>query len=175
MKLAFTGCHGTGKTTLINKILELDLLPDYEFSTNITRTLKEQGFSISDAGDDQTQFAVMHKHQDNLMFDDVIMDRCALDCLVYTAYLYLHNKVNVVTYNIIFDNAVKCINQYSKIFYLEPEFEIEDDGVRPVDKVFQHEITSLFHQYIDTLRLRVIPLTGTVEQRIETFKQNLGA
>lgn len=174
LKYALTGVHGTGKTTLINKIIELDLLPGYEISTNLTRKLREQGYKISEHGDDATQLAIIKIHKDNIRYENIIMDRCALDCLVYTEYLYQHHKIGPQTFNHVHFEAMNCIGSYSKIFQLVPEFDLEDDGVRPADNEFQAEIADIFNHTISMHRLNVVPLTGTVEQRIEQFKQTLG-
>jgi len=174
MKLALCGVHGSGKTTLLNKIQELNLLPGYYYSTNLTRRLRDQGYLISDKGDDATQNAIMSVHRANMAYTDIIMDRSALDCYVYTEYLYRQDKVSGLTSQKLFSQAMDCVNRYNIMFYIKPEFELEDDGVRPIDQKFQNDIVETFDRIITLCRLRVTLLTGTVDQRIEQFKQTLG-
>ena len=58
------------------------------------------------------------------------------------------------------------IDKYDKIFYLEPEFEIEDDKVRSINKEFRDEIVEIFHNYISNFKIPVIRPTGTIRERL---------
>jgi nicotinamide riboside kinase len=101
------------------------------------------------------------------------MDRCALDGLVYTDWMCRKGKVQqwVLQYA---DNVFKMlIDRYDHIFYLVPEFDIEDDGVRSTDIDFRNEIVQLFEKYIKAIDIPVIKLTGTVEQRLNKIKETI--
>ena len=174
MQIALSGAHGVGKTTLIEEITLSGLFPEYNISTNLTRKLKEQGYNISEHGNDDTQLEIMRIHKNNMKYPNIIMDRCALDCYAYTEYLYQHFKICGHTHNTVFLDAMDCIQKYTKIFYIKPEFELEDDGLRPIDKEFQTEIADIFDHAISYYKINVIPLSGTIDQRITTFKQVLG-
>jgi nicotinamide riboside kinase len=67
----------------------------------------------------------------------------------------------------------KIIDKYDYIFYLTPEFDMEDDGVRSVDEGFQMQIVKLFEQYILECEVPVIHLTGTVSNRIKQIKETI--
>ena len=72
------------------------------------------------------------------------------------------------------DNVFKMlISRYDYIFYLVPEFDIEDDGVRSTDIDFRNEIVELFEKYIKAIDIPVIKLTGTVEQRLNKIKETI--
>ena len=65
------------------------------------------------------------------------------------------------------------LKKYDFIFYLTPEFAMEDDGVRSVDEGFQKQIVKLFEQYILECEVPVIHLTGSVEDRIKQIKERI--
>lgn len=174
MKLAFTGAQSTGKTTLLKELKrDPELSLKYDFRDEITRRMQKKGLSINESGNDITQLLIMNSHIKNTLIDNVIMDRCALDGLVYTDWMYRKGKIQqwVIEYA---DNVFKMlIDRYDYIFYLVPEFDIEDDGVRSTDIDFRNEIVILFEQYIKAWNIPVIKLTGTVEQRLNKIKETI--
>ena len=174
MKIAFTGAQSTGKTTLLKELKrDPDLSLKYDFRDEITRRMQKKGLSINEGGNDITQLLIMNSHIKNTLIDNVIMDRCALDGLVYTDWMSRKGKVQqwVLQYA---DNVFKMlIDRYDHIFYLVPEFDIEDDGVRSTDIKFRNEIVILFEKYIKALNIPVIKLTGTVEQRLNKIKETI--
>jgi nicotinamide riboside kinase len=174
MKLAFTGAQSTGKTTLLKELKrDPDFSLKYDFRDEITRRMQKKGLSINESGNDITQLLIMNSHIKNSLIDNVIMDRCALDGLVYTDWMYRKGKIQqwVIEYA---DNVFKMlIDRYDYIFYLVPEFDIEDDGVRSTDIDFRNEIVILFEQYIKAWNIPVIKLTGTVEQRLNKIKETI--
>ena len=174
MKIAFTGAQSTGKTTLLNRLKHDPMFNlEFEFIDEITRRMTKKGLKINEGGDDMTQLLIMNSHIKNSLIDNVIMDRCALDGLVYTDWMSRKGKVQewVLQYA---GNVFKMlIARYDYIFYLTPEFEIEDDGVRSTDIDFRNEIVDLFDHYIKEYKIPVIKLTGTVEQRLNKIKETI--
>ena len=65
------------------------------------------------------------------------------------------------------------IEKYDKIFYLIPEFDIEDDGVRSTDIDFRNEIVTIFNEYIIECEIPVIQLTGSVDNRVSLIVEEL--
>ena len=85
MKIVFTGTQGVGKTTLLD-ILEkcFSYTEPIRFVRNFTRDMVKKGLSINEAGTDETQLAIMQAHKDIVTSNDnIIMDRCMLDGIVY--------------------------------------------------------------------------------------------
>ena len=64
-------------------------------------------------------------------------------------------------------------NRYDHIFYLVPEFSLEDDGVRSTNLKFRDDIVDLFDHYIKEYKIPVTKLTGTVEQRLNKIKETI--
>ena len=174
MKIAFTGAQSTGKTTLLNRLKHDPMFNlEFDFRDEITRRMQKKGLSINEGGNDITQLLIMNSHIKNTLIDNVIMDRCALDGLIYTDWMYGKKKVEqwVIEYA---ENVFNLlIDRYDHIFYLTPEFDIEDDGVRSTDIDFRNEIVDLFDHYINLYKIPVIKLTGTVEQRLNKIKETI--
>lgn len=177
MIVSFTGAQSTGKTTLLNQMRNWECLKDYTFIDEITRNIEKKGMSINEKGNDDTQTAIMHAHIENLKKgNNLVLDRCSLDGVVYTHYLYLHGKVSKDTFDyarqVFFETCLK----YDKIFYLKPEFDIVEDGVRSNSVQFRDEIANIFEEYIADFNLRkynVVELTGSVEERLEAVKKEM--
>jgi nicotinamide riboside kinase len=59
--------------------------------------------------------------------------------------------------------------KYNHIFYIEPEFDLIDDGVRSLDLKFRDEIADLFEMVIDKEKLSVTRIKGSVRDRVTTI------
>lgn len=171
MLIAITGTQGVGKTTLLNALKKSSLFKNYKFIDEITRDVKREGHPINENGNDETQFAIMNKHIKNSRYKNAIMDRCALDCLVYTSYLVQHNKISYETYKSIEFGFRHLIGKYNLIFYIKPEFELVDDGVRSANKEFRDEIRDIFENMIAVYNIPVIELTGSIRERVDRVEK----
>ena len=176
VRVAFSGAQSTGKTTLLNALRESADFKDCKFWDEITRQIKEQGFEINEQGTDATQLKIMQEHKRRVTAEYsglVIFDRCSLDGLVYTQYLYNRGQLTKET----LDEATKIFEEtiadWDAIFFLRPEFEMVDDGVRSVNVEFHRNIVFLFDHFIEKYNLQVIQLTGSVEDRVQQFKVEL--
>ena len=175
MIISFTGAQSTGKTTLLNELKKWKEFEDYVFIDEITRNVSKLGMNINEKGDDATQTAIMNAHIENLKKgDNLILDRCSLDGVVYTHYLYLHGRVSRDTFDYARQVFIETCLKYDKIFYLKPEFDIVDDGVRSSSVQFRDEIADIFERYIAEFNLRkwnVVELSGSVEDRLKAIKK----
>ena len=174
MKIAFTGAQSTGKTTLLNELKnDGDIILQYDFRDEITRRMQKKGLAINESGNDITQLLIMNSHIKNSLIDNVIMDRCALDGLVYTDWMYDKKKVSHWVREYAEHVFNLLIDRYDHIFYLVPEFSLEDDGIRSTNLQFRDDIVDLFDHYIKEYKIPVIKLTGTVEQRLNKIKETI--
>ena len=169
MLISFSGAQSTGKTTLLNKLKEDKNLSNYKFIDEITRNIQRKGYKINEMGDSETQKLIMDSHLENSEFENAILDRCSLDGLCYTEYLYNKGNISEDVMNYTRDVFEKTIRKYDVIFYLKPEFEIVDDNIRSTNKEFQNEIVKLFDKNIEKYNVNVIQLTGSVEERLKTI------
>ena len=168
MKIVFTGTQGVGKTTLLD-ILEkcFSYNEPIRFVRNFTRDMVKRGLSINEDGTDETQLAIMQAHKDIVTSsDNIIMDRCMLDGIVYTTYLYRHGKVSDEVYKKCLDTFTRHVLDYDRIYYMVPEFPLTGDEFRSDKVQYQKDIADIFEDIIEGYALPVIKLTGTVGDRL---------
>jgi len=181
MIISFTGAQSTGKTTLLNLIKDLN--PYLDSIDEVTRRIKrEYNLPINEDGGDITQTMIMSDHIANIFrkYDsDVIFDRCALDGVVYTQWLYNKGKVSkeVLQWSKKIYNTL--IDKYDAIFVTSPEdVPLVDDGERSVDIDFREEIIDIFNMYIDDIKIysrevNLFVVEGSVEERMTFIKKVL--
>ena len=169
MKLGITGAQSVGKTTLLNALRSERGLLGFNVCDEVTRRVKGYGLPINETGTDVTQLLIMQEHIVNVfMHENIIADRTALDGLVYTSYLYRMGKISTDTLIRVRHMFKKVWPLYSYVFYIEPEFDIVDDGVRSVDKPFRDAIAELFEAVIEREKLSIIRIKGSVRERATT-------
>ena len=188
MIFSFTGAQCTGKTTLLKHLYKENGDYPFVFIPEVTRLIgREYNMPINESGDDLTQMLIMTEHVRNIFRDRAdhivrgihqILDRCALDGIVYSHYLLDKGKINRATYDACELIYKKLINKYDVIFYTShKDVELVDDGERSVDKIFREDIIGLFDMYMQYNIIekgpRVVHLEGTVEERLKTIKSTL--
>jgi len=176
MVISFTGAQSTGKSTLFERIKTDDRFRRFNFVTELTRTLKKDyNLKINEEGDDITQLAILNGHFLNYLKykkNNTLMDRCILDGLVYTTYLYNKGKVSkeVAEYAELLTN--KIIGNVDIIYYTEPDIPLKDDGERSVNVEFRDMIVKLFEESFKHYNINVVRLNGTVENRVKIIYNN---
>lgn len=170
MRIGITGAQSVGKTTLLNALRSEKLFENYTVCDEVTRRVKSYGLPINEDGTDTTQILIMKEHIYNVfMHDYMITDRTSLDGLVYSRYLFKHDKISDKTMRLVNDIFSRTWDQYDHVFYIEPEFEIVDDGVRSTDSQFRDEIAKLFETVIEKRSLTMHRVKGTVRNRVSTI------
>ena len=167
MRIGISGAQGTGKTTLLNHLRLEDAFMDYDICDEVTRRVKSYGLPINENGNDITQRLIMQEHIVNVfMHPNMITDRTALDGFVYTQYLFKSGKVSAETLKYAQKVFERLIFKYDLLFYIEPQFNLEDDGVRSPSIMFRDRIVSYFDEVIIHYELPIIRLTGSVKERV---------
>lgn len=176
MIASFSGPQSSGKTTLLNYLQEKNC--HIAFVPEVTRLVKRKyHLPINEDGTNVTQLMIVTEHLRNVYkfadYTNAILDRCALDGLVYTQWLYNEGKVDkcvLDTANTIYD---QIISKYDLIFYTSPDdVVLTDDGERSVNAKFRSDIIEIFNSYIANLP-NVVTLCGTVEERLKTIKKEI--
>jgi len=176
---SFTGAQCTGKSTLLSAVHKH--YSDVLFVPEVTRLVKHKaGVEINENGDDVTQLLILAEHLQNVYYNPdmvKILDRCALDGMVYSTWLLHMGKITPETHGhsvVLFERLVKC---YTKVFYTMPfSMSITDDGERSINVDFRNEILNMFEdaisQYSNVLKDKLIRVEGTVSERVE-FVNNI--
>lgn len=168
MRVGISGAQSVGKTTLLNALRSEKRFKDVKVCNEVTRRVMSYGLPINEGGSDTTQRLIMQEHIVNVfMYDDFIADRTALDGVVYTKYLHENGKVNDETMTFATDVFFKLQPFYDKMFYIMPEFKIQNDGIRSVDLKFRDRIVEIFEEYISLCKLQTTRLSGSVRERVE--------
>ena len=174
MKIGITGAQSVGKTTLLNALRSEKLFKDYVICDEVTRRVKSYGLPINEEGTDITQRLIMNEHIVNVfMYGTMLTARTALDGLVYSTDLFKNNKINNTTMKYVKDVFNKVWHSYDYVFYIEPEFEIVDDGVRSINKQFRDEIADLFEATIEKEKLSMLRVKGSVRNRVNIIIDHL--
>jgi nicotinamide riboside kinase len=162
MKIAISGAHSQGKTTLVNALQASGLLSEYKFKTSLTRGMQEAGYNINEDGDEVTQLAIMVKHFQRLSEEgNIVYDRCALDGYAYSMALPIRLKI----LDVIRDLFLLMTNKYDIIFYVEPELPLIEDGQRTTKKEFFDRVVQSFEALIKSFSVPVVRIKGSVEER----------
>ena len=135
MKIAFSGTHGTGKTTrTLMKAVELKK----QYPTKIVRTLYEVAadcpFGINHDANENSQMwifsnQIKYEIEQFANADILICDRTIADCLAYSEYFgfrHLADSLNsIIEY---------WLGTYEQIYLLSPDFNnyCFNDGVRNI-------------------------------------------
>ena len=172
MKIAISGVHGQGKTTIINELKKLKEFQDYKFIDSPTRAL-QSSVTINERGTQDTQVSIMFNHYLNVTSNgkNVILDRCALDGMAYTKYFT--PKINISVLDSLSSMYYYLMGQYDVIFYALPELVPTNDGTRSLDTSFFEAVKSNFEYLIKSDNHKIITLSGSVEQRIATIFNTL--
>lgn len=175
MIIGISGAQSVGKTTLLNALRSEKCFKDFTIRNELTRNIRKLGLNINEDGNDITQEIIMKEHIYNaIMFDNMITDRIALDGVVYTQWLYDNGKVTESCLKEAQKIFTRIIDSYDYIFYIKPEFPIENDGVRSTDVQWQNDIVKLFDYYINTYKVKTIPIQGSVRERVNIILQTIG-
>lgn len=175
MRIGISGAQSVGKTTLLNALRSEKCFKGYDIRNEVTRTVRSYGININENGSDTSQRLIMKEHIYNLvMFDNMITDRTSIDGFVYTTWLYNQGRVSAdcgAEVKAVFEKTAKM---YDFIFYIAPEFPIEDDGVRSASQEWQDEIVNIFNEIINIYDVPVIIVSGSVRERVNTILKTIG-
>jgi nicotinamide riboside kinase len=176
MLISFTGAQSTGKSTLLQRMLQCDKLRKCTFIKEVTRKVASKGIKINDDGDNTTQLFILSEHLHNHHLTGcVVLDRCIVDGYIYTKWLHEQGKVEGWVLKYAKDLHDVLIDKLDVIFYTEPDdIELEDDGERSTCESFRNDILKMYEEYLTwnpKARKKLVRLSGTVEERFKTIQK----
>ncbi|VFQ42405.1 ATP/GTP-binding protein [Desulfoluna butyratoxydans] len=178
MKIAFTGAHSTGKTTLLH---EFSRIYDGKVVsiTEVARTIISNGYPLGmDANVDsyinyvneQLKSEFLYK---NVQYDILISDRTILDTVTYA-------KVNRrLPRPFIPDSLIEMLENvwllekenYDLYVYFPIEFGLVNDGVRPEDLEYQKDVDAMALRLLEQHSVNFVRITGNVAARVEQLSK----
>lgn len=168
MRIAISGAQSVGKTTILNALRSEKIFKDYYVANEVTRRVQSYGLPINENGTDLTQRLIMQEHIVNtFMHDNFIADRSSWDGYVYSCYLWNAGRISHDTLDYSRQVFMKVQPTYDIQFYIEPEFDIVDDGVRSINKEFRDSIIRIFESTALDYKMNAVILRGSVRERVE--------
>lgn len=181
-RIILVGAHGTGKTTLANKLNELLGITVVE---SVSREFHKDMKYLEDAGilDGRVSKVAKTSALQNVMCsmsrwdymrwinvdEAIIMTRCPLDTIAYAgADANVRDDIYIQNLNILKESQEFMDSLKSSLFvYLPIEFGIENDGTRPMDKMFQKKVDACMRNLMYEFQITPLVVTGTVKERVE--------
>ena len=160
MRIAFTGTHRVGKTTLATAIA--DSLPDFTLMDEPYHQLQESGYLFSEEPslDDyraQFDFSVKQlEHKD----DQVIFDRCPLDLL---AYIHISDQSKDIS--LLYETMMDALSNLDLIVFVP--IENPDLILCPPDDLprLRQKVNDVLENWLADLHQPMISVNGTLAQR----------
>lgn len=160
MRIAFTGSHRVGKTTLAEELA--DHLPAYDLRTEPYLQLEEEGYlfpEIPTLEDYIAQFMLSVKQIKNSE-DDVIFDRSPLDIL---AYIYAIDTTKNI--QILYEEMTIAMSQIDLLVFVpieRPDLIICQEPDLPD---LRREVNDTLQDWIGDLNNTTLEVKGTLENR----------
>jgi nicotinamide riboside kinase len=172
-KIGLCGTISCGKTTLVNALKELEQFKDYEFATERSKYLRDQGIALNTDSTMKGQIVFAAERSLELMKPNIITDRSIYDVCAFTLSsksISIWEKEQFVK---IMMNSLR--KEYDAIIYVSPDgVEIEDNGVRETNSEYRDKIDYTIREMLkEWPPVKLIEVKGTIQERIETIKKML--
>lgn len=154
MKLICCGTQNIGKSTYVRDFLKE--WPMYKTPEKTYRDIiKEKGLVINEEGNEESQRIILNTLVDQAIEyskeDNVILDRCVLDNLVYTAWLNLNDKVSDEFLDETRLIVRETLKMYDILFFIPMSkfnnVDMVEDGLRSVNVEYRTEVDTIFKAF----------------------------
>ncbi|MFA7142929.1 MAG: AAA family ATPase [Candidatus Dojkabacteria bacterium] len=175
MKMAVCGTHCVGKTTIVNELKKM--FPKFGYVSEIVRNCP---FEVNEKTTFKSQEWIL-RHQimselEKSLDDITICDRSVFDQLAYVNYAYEGGTISQSEREVIRSMVTAWGDTYDFVFYIPIEFDnVMDDGFRSTDKIYRENIDKRVRNILmlNVPEYKMMTLTGTIEERMETIKNKL--
>jgi nicotinamide riboside kinase len=161
VRIAVTGAHGTGKTTLAKHLAGRN---KWRMLPDVCSEAVKLGVPLNEGTSLMSQVWLFGKQYEQEQFGSTpwVADKCMVDMLAYATHLFDHNAAAITVFRQL---AAQRFSSYDVVFYLPIEFPIEDDGFRSTDPEFQRSIDNLVLGILKERGIRFVELRGTRVRR----------
>ena len=192
MRIAISGSHSLGKSTVVNDWVALN--GDYMREEEPYRVLSLRGPYEILFGDASTRlhngiqlyYSIGRLNRYSTSAEQVIFDRAPVDYIAYSQYT-ANQHLTDIDYDFVLSmvSAVRESLERLDILAFVPQSEdwpvaMEDDGIRPVDHAYRDEVDAIFKQIYRDGRFDILPkksppllieLMGSPEHRLLQLAQ----
>jgi len=196
MRIAVSGSHSLGKSTIVNDWMAqhpgflreeepyraLGLYGPYEILFRDASTKLHNGIQLF--------YNISRIHRYGNFADDVIFDRAPVDYLAYSQYTANQGSTDID--DAFVESMVPAVREsldHLDILAFVPRSEdwpvaMEDDGIRPVDYAYRDEVDAIFKEIYREGRFQVFPeknspllveLCGSRETRLSQLQEAIDA
>lgn len=160
MRIAITGAHKVGKTTLAEDLLEH--LPGYTLDKEPYYELEESGYifsEIPDADDfiKQFEYSVQQIRQNGA---NAIFDRCPIDILAYIHAIDPNRNIESL-----FETAQSILSTIDLLVFVPIESPDLISGQQSDLPKLRYKVNDILDNWIWDLDIDVIEVSGTVSNR----------
>ncbi len=181
MKVALSGSHGTGKSTLLRQLEASASGSRFVFLEEIPRALCERvGDPLFLQRGRNTVLRQLLLIAQQIAAESrttgvpTLVDRSVVDHWAYTLALLGREDWEAPEIGEMRRLVDEWVATYDHIFYLPIEFSLLADEVREDDRDFQREIDGLLRAEYRRLGRDVIEVRGPVDERLTTISELLG-
>lgn len=177
VKIAITGTHSTGKTTLAKSIAKQFNIPyirgdkAIQICNSCFPNVPINKLSVDDAW--KLQRMMFESFNESLKHDgDCVTDGFHLSCIPY-GLRYTDGKITQMKgYNEFVREILDKSKEFDIIFYLPPEIALENNNFRPQDQALRIDIDHIIFSLLQDYNYRT--LSGTIESRTRQAGDELG-
>lgn len=168
MKIAFTGAHGVGKTTLSEQIA--GYLPGYLLLPEPFLQLEEKGhtFAYPPQAEDFSEQLRYSIEQTDIDETDVIFDRCPLDLL---AYLYATGNIGETQR--FYTRVREAMEEIDLLVFVPVENPDVIDSSTTTFPELRKKVNDLLQEWITDFDTETIRVQGTPRQREEQLLRRI--
>lgn len=186
MKIAVCGTSCVGKSTYIENFCKK--WTSYNSpSTSYRDVIRQNNLNHSSNGNEESQKTILNCLVDQAIEfskkENIILDRCVLDNMVYTSWLYLNDKVSEKFLEETRTLVRETLKLYDIIFFIPltkvSPVKMTESELRDNDPVYREEIDNIFKSFLQSYHKSdgkifpsedcpaVIEIFGSPEERIK--------
>lgn len=172
MRIAISGSHSLGKSTVVNDWVSA--YPDYYREEEPYRVLGLNGpyeilfreASTRIQNGIQLYYNISRIHRYSTSKEKVIFDRAPIDYIAYSQYT-ANQKTTDIDNNFV-ESMIPAVREsldHIDILAFVPKsddwpVEMEDDGIRPIDYAYRDQVDAIFKEIYRDCRFNIIPKSG---------------